>query len=93
MAVCILLNIAFTLSVLIKKHASDLTPYTPKLVPFKPVDDADTCYGQLYRPIGKHPFKEAGLKGFTPPAPFQVANHFVDVGDFKDFRWPTLSEL
>ena len=62
-----------------KKHASDLTPYPPKLVPFKPVDGADTRYGQLYRPIGEHPFKEAGLKGFTPPALFQVANLFVDI--------------
>ena len=76
-----------------KKHASDLTPYPPELVPFKPVDGADTRYGQLYRPIGEHSFTETGLKGFTPPAPFQVANLFVDVGDFKDFHWPTLSEL
>jgi hypothetical protein len=76
-----------------KKHASDLTPYPTKLIPFKPVDSADTRYGQLYRPIGKHPFKEAGLKGFTLPAPFQVANLFVDIGDFKVFCWPTLSEL
>ena len=42
MVVGILLNIAFTLSALIKKHASDLTPYPPELVPFKPVDGADT---------------------------------------------------
>jgi hypothetical protein len=76
-----------------KKHASDLTPYPPELVPFKPVDGAGTRYGQLYHPIGKHSFKEASLKGFTPPAPFQVANLFVDIGDFKDFCWPTLSEL
>jgi hypothetical protein len=63
------------------------------LIPFEPVDGADTRYGQLYRPIGANPFKEAGLKGFEPPTPFQVALHFLDVGDFKDFRWPTLSEL
>ena len=93
MVVCILLNIAFTPSVPIKKHAYDLTPYPPKLNPFKPVDGADTQYGQLYRPIGEPPFKGAGLKGFTPPAPFQVANLFVDIGDFKDFCWPTLLEL
>jgi hypothetical protein len=76
-----------------EKHGSDLMPYPPELVLFKPVDDADTCYGQLYRPIGKHPFKEAGLKGFTPPAPFWIANLFVDIGDFKDFCWPMLLEL
>ncbi len=76
-----------------KKHASDLTPYPPELIPLKPVNGADTHYGQLYHPIGEHPFKDAGLKGFTPPAPFQVANLFLDIGDFKDFRWPTLLEL
>ncbi len=43
--------------------------------------------------IGANPFKEAGLKGFNPPTPFQVSNNFIDVGDFKDFRWPTLLEL
>ena len=95
MAVRILLNIAFTLSAQIKNMplTSHPIPYPPELVPFKPVDGADTRYGQLYRPIGKCPFKEAGLKGFTLPAPFQVTNLFVDVGDFNDFRWPTLLEL
>jgi len=76
-----------------KKHASDLTPYPSELIPFEPVDGADTRYGQLYRPIGANPFKEAGLKGFEPPAPFRVSQYFLDVGDFKAFRWPTLSEL
>jgi hypothetical protein len=76
-----------------KKHASDLTPYPPELIPFKPVDGADTHYGQLYRLIGENPFKDAGLKGFTPPVPLQATNLFLDVGDFKDFRWPRLLEL
>ena len=31
-----------------KKHASDLSPYPLKLIPFQPVDGADTRYGQLY---------------------------------------------
>ena len=56
-----------------KKHASDLTPYPSELIPFEPVDGADTRYGQLYRPIGANPFKEACLKGFEPPAPFRVS--------------------
>jgi hypothetical protein len=68
-----------------KKHASDLTPYPAELIPFEPIDGANTRYGQLYRPIGANPFKEAGLKGFDPPAPFQVAQLFLDVGNFKDF--------
>jgi hypothetical protein len=68
-----------------KKHASDLTPYPAELIPFEPIDGADMRYGQLYQPIGAHPFKEAGLKGLDPPAPFQVAQLFLDVGNFKDF--------
>ncbi len=52
-----------------KKHAVDLSPYPPELIPFQPMDGADTQYGQLYKPITAHPFKEAGLKGFTPHQP------------------------
>jgi hypothetical protein len=72
---------------------ADLSPYPAKLIPFEPIDGADTRYGQLYRPIGANPFKEAGLNGFKPPTPFQVSQNFVDVGDFTNFRWPMLSEL
>jgi hypothetical protein len=39
------------------------------------------------------PFQEAGLKGLKPPAPIQVSQNFLDIGDFKDFQWPTLSKL
>jgi hypothetical protein len=49
-----------------KKHASDLSPYPLELIPFQPVDGADTRYGQLYKPITAHPFKEAGIKGILP---------------------------
>jgi hypothetical protein len=68
-------------------------PYPVELIPFEPIDGPDTQYGQLYCPIGANPFQEAGLKGFNPPAPFQVSQNFLDLGDFKDFWWPTLSEL
>jgi hypothetical protein len=74
-------------------HALSLTPYPNNLIPFQPVDGPDTQFSQLYRPIGKHPFKEAGIKGFARPAPFHVLASFINVGDFKDFHWPLLSEL
>jgi hypothetical protein len=64
-----------------KKHAANLVPYPPELIPFEPVDGADTRYGQLYKPIGANPFKEASIKGFTPPSPFRVPANFIDVGD------------
>ncbi len=76
-----------------KKHAADLAPYPAELIPFKPLDGADTHYGQLYKPIGANPFKEAGIKGFIPPSPFQISANFIDVGDFADFHWPTLAKL
>ena len=76
-----------------KKHASDLSPYPLELLPLEPIDGADNCYSQLYTPIGASPFKEAGINGFTPPQPFQLASHFLTKGDFCDFHWPTISEL
>jgi hypothetical protein len=63
------------------------------LIPFEPVDSADSRYGQLHKPICESPFKEAGIHGFTPPTPFKVAAHFLTSGDFRDFHWPTLAEL
>jgi hypothetical protein len=75
-----------------KKHAADLTPYPQELIPFVPIDGADTRYGQLHKPIGENPFKEAGIKGFTPSSPFRVPVGYLDVG-VGDFRWPSLAEL
>jgi hypothetical protein len=60
-----------------KKHASNLSPYPPELVPFQPVDGADTRYGQLYKPISAHPFKEARIKGFSLIQPYKVATHLA----------------
>jgi hypothetical protein len=76
-----------------KKHAADLSPYPVKLIPFHPVDGADSRYGQLYKPIALHPFKEAGIKGFTPPKPFKVPTHLATTGRCANFHWPSLSEL
>ncbi len=60
-----------------KRHASDLSPYPAKLIPFEPVDGADTRYGQLYKPISAQPFKEAGIKGFVPPEPFKLTTNLA----------------
>jgi hypothetical protein len=60
-----------------KKHASDLLPYPPELIPFQPVDGPDNRYSQLYKPIGKMPYKEAGIEGFTPLQPFALPAHFA----------------
>jgi hypothetical protein len=76
-----------------KKHTSDLCPYPAELIPFEPLDGADNHYGQLYKPVGPSLYKEAGIEGFTPPQPLQAAAHFVTMGNFCDFHFPTLLEL
>ncbi len=77
-----------------KKHAANLSPYPPELIPFQPVDSADTQYGQLYKPITAHPFKEAGLKGFMPHQSYQLTpSHLAQIQPGSDFHWPSLSEL
>jgi hypothetical protein len=76
-----------------KKHASDLSLYPPELVPFQPVDGADTRFGQLYKPITTHPFKEAGIKRFSPIQPYKVAAQLALTDKCLVFHWPSLSEL
>ena len=76
-----------------KKHAADLSPYPPELIPFEPLDSADNRYGQLHKRSGTSPYKEAGIKGFTPPRPFQIVTHYLTKGDYRDFHFPTLAEL
>ena len=49
-----------------KKHAAFLSPYPLELVPFAPVDGQDNQYGQLYKPISKQSFVDAGISGFQP---------------------------
>ncbi len=78
-----------------KKHASDLSPYPAKLIPFQPVDGAgaNTWYGQIYKPVSTHPFKEAGLKRFSPNQLFKAATNLAQTVQCAAFHWPSLSEL
>jgi hypothetical protein len=76
-----------------KKHASDLSPYPIKLIPFELLNDADNQYGQLYQKFKEHPYKEAGIKGFTPPTPFLLPARFLRTNKDLSFKWPTLAEL
>jgi hypothetical protein len=57
------------------------------------VDGADTQYGQIYKPISAHPFKEAGLKDFSPIQPLRVAANHAQTNQCAVFHWPSLSEL
>jgi len=76
-----------------KKHTSDLSPYPVELIPFQPVNGADTCFGQIYKPISADPFKEAGIKGFALIQPYKVSSNFAIMSQCAAFHWPSLSEL
>jgi hypothetical protein len=52
-----------------KKHASDLSPYPMELISFQPLDEPDTWYCRIHKPITAHPFKEAGINGFQLTLP------------------------
>jgi hypothetical protein len=76
-----------------KKHTLDFSPYPAELIAIQPLDSADNQFGQIHRKICNHPYKEAGIKGFTPPTPFQVPTNFITTSDTLTLRWPTLAEL
>ena len=76
-----------------KKRTSDLSPYPLELIAFQPLDGADNQYGQINQNIINQPYKEAGIKGFTPPNPFKVATNFAATNDSLSFKWPTMAEL
>ena len=86
------LNTAITRE-LRKNHASDLSLYPAEFIPFQSADGADTRYGQLYKPISAHPFKEAGIKGLAPIQPFQVASNLAITNWCAAFHWRSISEL
>jgi hypothetical protein len=76
-----------------KKHASNLSPYPAKLIPFCSLDGADNQFGQLHCKFKEHPYREARIMGLTPPTPFVVPAQFLTTDDALRFTWPTLAEL
>jgi hypothetical protein len=76
-----------------KKHAANLTPYPAELIPFEPVNGPNTQYSQLHKATDPHSFKEAGISGFLPLQPFEVPAKFINVSNYTEFWWLTLSEL
>jgi hypothetical protein len=50
-------------------------------------------FGQLYKPITSNPFKEAGIKGFSPIQPYKVAPQLALTNSCLAFHWPSVSEL
>jgi hypothetical protein len=57
------------------------------------MDDSDTQYGHLLKPITALPFKVAGINGFDPIKPFKISTNFLTTDQLSQFHWPSLSEL
>ena len=58
-----------------------------------PVDGPDNRFGQIHTPIKKNPYKNAGLKGYTPAQPYKAAPANPAIPAEDDIRFPTLAEL
>ncbi len=69
-----------------------LIPIPIGACPFEPIDGPDNWYGQLHKPITVNPYKEAGIKGFTPSTPFKATSQFLTTDLKSQFHWPSLSE-
>jgi hypothetical protein len=76
-----------------KKHASNLSPYHTELIPFQHLDSTDNHAGQLYWKFKEHPYKEAGIKGFTPLTLFSIPTQFLRTSNDLLFKRPTLAKL
>jgi hypothetical protein len=47
----------------------------------------------LYQKFKEHPYKEAGIKGFTPPTPLTISTLSLQTSKDVLFKWPTLAKL
>eukprot|EP00984_Skeletonema_dohrnii_P006306 scaffold2258_cov84-Skeletonema_dohrnii-CCMP3373.AAC.7 len=75
-----------------KKHASDLSPFPPELIPLIPLDGADSSYGQINKKLDDHPYQAAGISGFRQsPNPFSLLHG--DVVTDPDLHMPTVAEM
>ena len=78
-----------------KRHTAHLLPFPLEIVPFQPVDGPNNRFGQIYIPIQKSPYSEAGIKGFHPTEPYKPAQFSVmaTLPADKAVEFPTLAEL
>ena len=58
-----------------KRHAAHISPLPKEIILFKPANKSGNSFGQVYAPIQAHTYKDAGIKGFAPTAPFKASHH------------------
>ena len=76
-----------------KRHAAHLSPYPNELLLFMPVDDPSNQYVQMYAPISKDPYNNAGIKGFEACQPYVSFACPVIPSPDEDIQFPLLDEL
>ena len=77
-----------------KRHAAHLSPFPRELLPCLTADGADNRFGQLHVPIQSDPYKNAGIKGFTPTQPFNFTHICIAHSAATDIiHFPSLAEL
>ncbi len=69
-----------------------MSPFPEQLLPFLPIDRSDNRYGQLYSPIQKEPYLNAGIRGFTPFQPHKE-NAIALLSVQPPFHFPSLAKL
>ena len=76
-----------------KRSAIHLSPCPEGLIPFEPIDGADTRYSQLHRPLQKDAYELAGIKGYIPPVPWKTAATALIMVAMPDdyFPFPSLA--
>ena len=60
-----------------KKHASELSMFPEKLIPYPQLSGTDHAYSKINKKITDNPFSEAGIKGYTGydlAQPWQIKN-------------------
>jgi hypothetical protein len=84
-----------------KKHASDLSIFPHKLIPYPQVSGTDHAYSKINKNITDDPFSEAGIKGYTGyelAQPWQIKQHSsfakcTPTALLNVDRFPSLQEL
>jgi hypothetical protein len=85
-----------------KKHASELSLFPSKLIPYPQLSGADEAYSKINKPTSDNPFSEAGLhgyEGYDLAEPWQIRNQYMSFAQhipnliFDVQPFPTVQEL
>jgi hypothetical protein len=79
-----------------KKHGSDLYLSPEKLIPHSPTHSSDQLFADTNKPMGRQPYKLAGLDGYNPAQPWKEPTaqaQLSAIGNQPAPQFPELAEL